>query len=71
MYFIAMTTVKEIKDAIQHLPGGEFSKIRDWIIERDWAEWDAQIERDSKAGKLDFLLDEALQDKKSGNTRPL
>ncbi|MBI3985441.1 MAG: hypothetical protein HY343_00850 [Lentisphaerae bacterium] len=66
-----MTTVQDIKDAIQHLPGGEFAKIRDWIVERDWEEWDAQIERDSKAGKLDFLMDEAVRDKKSGHTRPL
>ena len=41
------------------------------VVERDWEEWDAQIERDSKAGKLDFLINEARQDKESGNTRPL
>ena len=66
-----MTTVQEIKDAIQHLPAGEFSDLHDWIIEKDWEGWDAQIERDSEAGKLDFLIDEALGDKQSGNTGPL
>ncbi|MFC1461159.1 hypothetical protein ACFLQR_01400, partial [Verrucomicrobiota bacterium] len=57
-----MTTVQEIKDAIQHLHGNQLSEIHDWIVERDWEEWDAQIERDSKAGKLDFLIDEADAD---------
>ena len=66
-----MTTVKEIKDAIEHLPGNQFSEIHHWIVEKDWEEWDTQIERDSKSGKLDFLIDEARRDKESGNTRPL
>ncbi len=66
-----MTTVDEIKDAIEHLPGDQFSKIHDWIIEKDWEVWDGQIERDSAAGKLDFLIDEARRDKESGKTKPL
>jgi hypothetical protein len=66
-----MTTLLEIERAIEQLPSDQFSKIHDWIVEKDWREWDAQIERDSAEGKLDFLLDEALQDAKSGETRPL
>ena len=66
-----MTTVQEIKDAIEQLPGGAFSQLHDWIVERDWEVWDAQVERDSESGKLDFLIDEALHDKDSGTTRPL
>ena len=66
-----MTTVQEIEDAIEHLPCDQFSEIRDWIVEKDWEKWDAQIESDSKAGKLDFLVDEALKDAESGDTRPL
>ena len=66
-----MTTVQEIEHAIEHLPPDQFAQIHDWIVERDWEKWDAQVERDSKAGKLDFLMDEALRDAESGNTRPL
>ena len=66
-----MTTVQEIERAIEQLPGEQFSQVHDWIVERDWEKWDAQIERDSAAGKLDFLVDEALRDTKSGHTRPL
>ena len=66
-----MTTVQEIEHAIEQLPSDQFSQIRDWIAERDWEKWDAQIELDSEAGKLDFLIDEALRDAESGNTGPL
>ena len=66
-----MTTVQEIERAIEQLPSDQFSTIHDWIVEKDWQKWDDQIERDSAAGKLDFLIDEALRDKESGNTRPL
>jgi hypothetical protein len=66
-----MTTVQEIETAIEHLPSNQFSVIHDWIVEKDWERWDAQVESDSKAGKLDFLVDEALVDAKSGDTSPL
>ena len=52
-----MTTVQEIETAIEQLPGNQFSAIHDWIVEKDWKKWDSQIEQDSKAGKLDFLID--------------
>jgi len=66
-----MTTVQEIERAIEQLPSDQFSKIHNWIVEKDWQTWDAQIERDSAAGKLDFLVDEALRDAESGGARPL
>jgi hypothetical protein len=66
-----MTTVLEIERAIEQLPRDQFSKIHDWIVEKDWQAWDAQIERDSAAGKLDFLVEEGLRDAESGDTRPL
>ena len=66
-----MTTVLEIERAIEQLPIDQFSKIHDWIVERDWQAWDAQLERDCAAGKLDFLVEEALRDAASGDTRSL
>jgi len=49
----------------------EFAKLRDWITERDWEKWDRQIEKDSKDGKLDFLVTEAINAKKNGRLRQL
>lgn len=70
-YIVSMTTVLEIERAIEQLPSDQFSRIHDWIVEKDWKTWDAQIERDSAEGKLDFLVEEALRDTESGDTRPL
>ena len=66
-----MTTVLEIERAIEQLPSDQFSAVHDWIVEKDWRSWDVQIERDSAAGKLDFLVEEALRDAESGDKSPL
>ncbi|MBL7224052.1 MAG: hypothetical protein ISS72_09370 [Candidatus Brocadiae bacterium] len=66
-----MTTVVEIMAAISALPFDEFARLRRWIAERDWEAWDKEIEADSEAGKLDFLTEEALEDKRKGRLRDL
>jgi hypothetical protein len=57
---VNMLQVKDIQTAIENLPRGEYARLRQWFAERDWAEWDKQIEADAEAGKLDFLIKEAL-----------
>lgn len=54
-----MTQVEAIQAEIESLSGEDFARLRQWIIERDWQDWDRQIEQDSLSGKLDFLLNEA------------
>lgn len=55
-----MTTVQEIERAIEQLPSEQFVEIHNWIVARNWQLWDQQIEQDSAAGKLDFLIDETM-----------
>jgi len=66
-----MRKVEHIEQQIGQLSRAEFSELRDWILDQDWKAWDAQIERDSVAGKLDALISEAKQDYASGRTREL
>ncbi len=66
-----MTKVQEIQAAIESLPQEEYAHLRQWFSERDWEEWDKQIEADSEAGKLDFLIEEALDEKARGLLRGL
>lgn len=66
-----MTRIEEIKNAVVSLPVNEYRKLRDWFLERDWEEWDKQIEADSGSGKLDFLVKEAMDEKSSGKLRKL
>ena len=57
-----MTTIQAIEQAVQQLPAPELAKFRRWFVEFDEAIWDAQIEADAAAGKLDSLAAEARFD---------
>ena len=61
-----MTTVQRIKTDIQALPHEDYMSLLSWIHERDWEEWDKQLENDIALGKLDFLIHEAMEEKKAG-----
>lgn len=66
-----MSTVTEIKSAIESLPDDEYIQLRKWFSEKDWQKWDKQLGNDSDAGKLDFLFKEALEAKKTGKLKSL
>lgn len=66
-----MTTVNEIEDAIKQLNPDELSAFRQWYATFDFESWDCQIERDSNAGKLNFLLDETQNDILAGRTKEI
>jgi hypothetical protein len=59
-----MTKLEELERAIDNLPEEEYRRLRRWFMEKDWERWDRQIAEDSRAGKLDFLVKEALDAKK-------
>ena len=66
-----MLSVEEIKSAIASLSQEDYERLRDWFSERDWEKWDEEIEKDSAAGKLDFLVKEAIAEKNLGLLRKL
>ncbi len=55
-----MNELEKLEEGIEQLPPDDMKKFRAWFAEFDARVWDAQIEADSKAGKLDFLVAEAL-----------
>jgi len=63
--------LEEIQVAIESLPYEEYIRLRQWFSERDWEKWDRQIEADSESGKLDFLIEEALNEKAKGTLKEL
>ena len=65
-----MSTVEEIKRAIEQLKKEDFQNLSDWVIQRHDNEWDRQIEADILAGRLDKFAEEALQEHREGKTRP-
>lgn len=66
-----MTKLEELEMAVASLPEEEYREFRRWFLERDWEQWDRQIEEDSKAGKLDFLVKEALEAQRTGHLKDL
>lgn len=66
-----MTKLEQIEREIESLTPEEFSALRDWFDAFDAAAWDARIEDDSRAGKLDRLREQALATHRDGKTTEL
>jgi hypothetical protein len=66
-----MTTLDEIKEAVARLDGEQFSRFRQWFIERDADAWEQEMGEDIQAGKLDFLAEEGLLDFQAGKVHKL
>ena len=55
-----MSTLEIVENAVTQLSQHELARFRKWFAEYDGEVWDAQIQEDVAAGKLDSLADEAL-----------
>jgi hypothetical protein len=66
-----VSEVEQLEHKIENLPPRDLAKLRAWFVEFDARVWDDQIEADAKAGKLDGLINEALEDYKAGKAREL
>ena len=65
------TKVKKLISEIEALDAKDFQELKRWFLDLQWQEWDEEIHHDSEAGKLDFLIEEALREKKGGNLKEL
>ena len=66
-----MTTVETLERAVEQLSADDLARFRRWFLEFDAEVWDAQIETDAAAGKLDALAEEALAEYRSGKAREI
>ena len=66
-----MSKLEKIEREIEALAPDELARFRRWFAEYDAANWDAQIEADARAGRLDAMAEKALADHRAGRTRPL
>ncbi len=66
-----MGKVEQLEKEIQKLSAQELAEFRLWYADFDGQAWDAQIEADARAGKLDALADAALKEHKAGRSSPL
>jgi hypothetical protein len=63
--------IKEIEYAIAQLPPSELAELAMWFEEFQAKVWDAQLEQDVKAGRLDALIKQAEEDFAQGTCKPL
>lgn len=70
MIYLDMT-IEDLEKAVARLPPEQFAQFRAWFEALDAARFDEKIERDAKAGKLDRLADQALDDFRKGRARKL
>ena len=66
-----MSKIDQLKAEIEKLPTQEFGELYRWLSTKDWERWDKEIEADSQAGRLDFLVREAREQKAKGTLRDL
>jgi hypothetical protein len=64
-------SVKDIEKAIIELAPGEIAELADWFAEFQATAWDAQIEEDSRSGKLDALIAQANREFDAGRSTQL
>lgn len=62
-----MSTLLEIEQAIERLPAPEQATLASWLAGREARSWDAQMDQDAEAGKLDFLFREAEVERREGH----
>ncbi len=58
-----MSTVTEIKSAIEQLPSTQLSELSRWFDDSREKTWDAQMEADAKAGKFSYFKEEVARAK--------
>ena len=66
-----MTTLREIENAISQLPEDQLNRFREWFDEFDAESWDKQLEADVKAGRLDRVADDALEEYRAGRCKEM
>lgn len=66
-----MSKINALRKAIETLSEEEYTQLGQWFSDRDRKKWDKEIEKDSRSGKLDFLIGEALNEKCQGKLNDL
>jgi len=66
-----MSTLQEVETAVRHFTAEDLARFRAWFLDYDAEVWDRQLEEDIRAGRLDALAEEALQEHRAGRTADL
>jgi hypothetical protein len=64
-------SVQDLQQTVEHLSKEELDQFSKWFEEYMADQWDAQIERDAKAGRFDAMAAKVRADHRAGLTTPL
>ena len=67
----AMSSIEEIRTAIERLPKRELARFRRWFLNYDAEIWDRQIGEDVASGNLDVFKRQALREHRAKRTKTL
>lgn len=71
VYSTDTMSIEDIEKAVANLPPDQYAEFRAWFEAFEAENFDRKIERDAKAGKLDRLADQAIDDLRKGRAREL
>ncbi|MBL1153268.1 MAG: hypothetical protein HND43_11140 [Armatimonadetes bacterium] len=63
--------VKSLEQAVAKLDERELKRFATWFAEYQDKVWVKQMKRDAKEGKLDFLAEEARNEKRAGTLKEI
>jgi len=66
-----MTKVEKLEREIKKLGQAELVIFREWFHEFDSQQWDRQIEKDIRSGRLDKLAEKAIAAHRAGRSKKL
>jgi hypothetical protein len=61
-----MSPIEQLEALVRQLSPEDRAAFRAWFAEFDAEEWDRQLAADAAAGRLDWLIAEAPQDRQTG-----
>jgi hypothetical protein len=64
-------TIEELEKAVAKLPPEQFALFRAWFEKLDADRFDHKIERDIRAGKLDQMGNQAIDEFRKGRAREI
>ena len=64
-------SIEDLEKAIAGLPPDQYAEFRTWFDAFDADRFDRKIERDARAGKLDRLADQAIEELRKDPARQL
>ena len=70
-YYIGIMSIEDLEKAVACLPPDQYAEFRTWFEAFEAGSFDRKIERDAQAGKLDRLVDAAIDDLRKGGVREL